>query len=393
MLTARQQEIYALFNELQSQQKVANQLGISRRTVRKSLAAVNAKMLYSPTGFYPVKVTSDGKGTPVSVVHKPIPAETGKPEGKVVRRSTLYNADGSVANEWIIRQPVPEVDDTTLRDIIESMKDEIPREPRSEYYQPAKNKRMALVNIVDDHMNMRSYKEEIGEDWTIEKAYNLYLNKFQELIENMPSADMITIANLGDQFHDNDHMKVTPAHKNLLDTDVPFHVAVSMVIRLNRERIRIAKAKFGKVKYIVVQGNHDVDAIIALYEVLNVAFENDENVTIEFAEGGIHASTFGKTMLVFDHGNNAKPDQLAGYAASNYSTLYGETEHRYIHTGHVHNEQVKDTLCGFLWHSHRTLSPLDKFGNRSRFHTPRSIKGYVYDADCGEIFSIRCNIH
>lgn len=391
MLDKKRQKAVDAYLKYGSQQKAADSLGVSRRTFRDRYNKALSLLNNTPVGFKTTKVSSDGEGRVTSRTHKLAPETTDiKRVGKVIRRSTLYGADGNVTGEWIIRKPEV-VSEDQIGSIIESFKSELPRfEPVVK--EKSDNQDLTLVNIVDDHVNMKAFASETGEDWNLEKCLNVYTKAFNDLMALTPDTGVGMLMNLGDQFHANDHMAVTPASKHKLDVDIPFADAARYVINLNRYRINEMLKKFDVVKVGGVRGNHDEDAMVLLYEALRIAFENEERVEFDYSSSGQVAISHGKNMIGFDHGDKGKPETLAGNIANDYPELFGASKHRYIHTGHVHNDNEKDTWGAFLWRSHRTLSARDRYIASNKYHSPRTLKSFVYDPEGGEKTIYKVNI-
>lgn len=386
-LTKKEQNAFDLYKELRSQRKCAEKMGISRRRFRDIFDSAKAKLIDTPVGFKTTKISTDAEGYPTAMTHKLAPEISDDVrEGKIVRRSTLYGADGSVTGEWVIRKPDEIENEDFVKIAIDAFKAELPKFKKEDVTSndEAGIGKLALFNIVDDHMNLKAFVEETNEEWDIEKAFELYITKFEELVYSMPEAEAAMIVNIGDQFHANDHMKVTPASKHSLDTDVPFAKAASIIIQLNRLRVEILRKKYPHVYVYGVRGNHDEDAMVLLFEALKIAYESVENVFVEYFTNGNFSILHGNSMICFDHGDKGKPEQIAGFFANESPDQFGQSKFRYIHTGHIHHDNEKDTWGGFLWRSHRTLSKRDKYSYSNKYHSPRSIKGYIYDAENGE---------
>ncbi len=383
-MTINDKDIVEAYIKYGSKTAAAKYLDMPRTTYRRRFDQIQSIDNLTPVGFKTTKVSTDGSGTVTARTHKLRP-ETDDEErtGTIVRRSTLYGADGSVTGEWVIRKP-ESVEEKFSDVILETFKEEIPKVKSPALRVTDNDNRLSLINIVDDHMNLRAFAQESGEDFDIEKAFNLYASKFEELVNSLPSTNYVMLTNLGDQFHNNDHMKVTPASKHSLDTDLTFAQAAKYVINLNRFRIEKLLEKFEEVYIRGVRGNHDEDAMVLLFAALEIAYEDNDRVHVFYNESGTHVELYGNTLLAFDHGDKGKPELCAGYIASEHASTYGQSKYRYIHTGHVHHEQEKDIWGGFLWRSHRTLSAKDKYTSSNKYHSPRSIKGYVIHPEKGE---------
>lgn len=390
-LTDKQKQAIEAYEKYNSQAKAAKALGISRRTFRNHFEKAVKKINDTPVGYKTTKVSTDGSGKVTARTHKLAPEITDeKREGKIIKRSTLYGADGSVTSEWVMRKPEQDQENIsqTIADALKSKV--VPFEPRPKVDKNPSDE-LKMINIIDDHMNLKSYKSETGEDFDIKQAYKLYIEKFAELIDSLPAGGKLLINNLGDQFHENDHMKVTPASKHKLDTDIPFAESIKFVTLLNRQRIEMALEKFDTVDFYGIRGNHDEDAMAWLFHAVEIAYEKEDRVNVEYFNCGNYVYMWGSTMMIFDHGDKGKPENFVSFMITEHKELYGMSKYCYAHTGHIHNDKSKDTVGGFLWRSHRTLSKRDLYTYGNKYHSGRSIKGYVISKDQGEKQEIIAN--
>ena len=122
-----------------------------------------------------------------------------------------------------------------------------------------------------------------------------------------------------------------------------------------------------------------------LFRCLGIAYESEPRVTVKFYPDETFAYQFGNTFLGFHHGHRLKPDVMAGVCADRYNKMYGNTQFRYLHSGHIHHDNVKDLWGGFRWHSHRTMAPKDWYAHSHGYITRQSMKAYIYNDKEGEV--------
>lgn len=385
------------YREYGSQRKAADALGMSRRSFRRYLDQYNALGFKADPGFKVTKISKtldrDGNTTSSSVVTKLAPATDHlKRDGKVVRRSTLYGADGGVVGEWIIRKPEDEATDDYIKALDKHFVDNIIRaEPREFKEVEVYESKLALFMSIDEHINMKA----IGlnnEYYGLKDAVEIIESKFNDIVNLTPFTRKALYVSLGDIFHQNDHMNVTPANKNALDSDDTFDNAADAAVLLHRKKIERLLDKYEIVEVHGVAGNHDIDASGWLLRCLQIAYENEPRVSVTFHPRERFAIQFGNTMLGFHHGHRIKPDQLASIITDENSGIYGDTTMRYLHTGHVHHNSARDVFGGYLWHSHRTISPKDWHSDSLGYVSRRSMKSYLYDVYEGEVANFTTSI-
>lgn len=392
-------KVVEAYNEYGSQRKAAKALGMSRRSFRRYLDQANAHGYEADPGFKVTKVSKtldkNGNVTSKSVVTKLAPTEDHQErDGKIVRRSTLYGADGSVVGEWIIRKPEAEQEADYIQALDRHFVQNVHKIP-TPVHQPAlytANHDMAMFMSIDEHLNVKLVADMCGQDYGLDEAVDLMLNKFVKLVDRTETTKKALFVNLGDQFHANDHMNVTPANKHVLDSDKSFNSVADAAIMLNRAKINYLLEKYEEVEVHGVAGNHDIDAQGWLFRCLHIAYENSDRVKVKFHPDETFAYQFGNTFLGFHHGHRLKPDVMAGACADRFPKMYGDTQFRYLHTGHVHHDSEKDLWGGFKWHSHRTMAPKDWYAHSHGYITRQSMKSYVYNVDEGEVANLTTSL-
>lgn len=387
------------YKEYGSQRLAAKALGIPRRTFRNYLDKFNSDKYNIDPGFKITKISKtldrNGNVSGQSIVSKLAPdRDFIKRDGKVVRRSTLYGSDGAVVGEWVIRKPEDEERETFLSALDDSFKANVSREPVPQYVSNAdlNSEDASLFMSIDEHLNVRLLQDMCGKEYGLESATSTIMKKFYQMVNRTPVTDTAYFVNLGDQFHANDHMNVTPASKHVLDVDRSTFETSKAAIELTRWKIDYLLSRYNHVEVHGVAGNHDIDPMGWLFRCLEIAYENNPRVHIEFHPDEMFAIQHGQTFLGFHHGHKIKPDAMAGAMADRFSKLYGDTQFRYIHTGHVHHDAVKDVFGGFKWHSHRTIIPKDWYSVSHGYVSRRSMKSYIYNEYEGEVANLTTSI-
>lgn len=396
MFSQKQQIAFDTYAKYGSQAKAAKELGWPRRTFRRHFDAAKAKMLDTPIGFKTTKINTDHNGTVRSMVHKLAPEiDDVKREGQIVKTSTLYGADGSVVGEWVMRKPEDPIQNDYISALnkyfVENVKPV--QVPFLNLTNSIINSRayMPLFLSVDEHIGMRTTIEQTGSKYGLEQALDLMKDTFTRLMDRTPITETVLYVNLGDQFHANDHMDVTPASKHPLYSDTTFNTVADAVVELNKWRIEQLAQRYEYVNVRGVAGNHDYDPMGWMFRCFRYMFTEDR-IDTHFWSDEIGVERFGSTMLGFHHGHRMKPEALAGVCADRYSEDYGASNMRYLHTGHYHNERTKDTWGGFLFHGHRTLAPKDQYSYSRGYLSRQSMRSYLYHNKEGEVSSFTASV-
>lgn len=392
-------KVVAAYHEHGSQRKAAKALGMSRRNFRRYLDQANAHGYEADPGFKVTKVSKtldrNGKVMQKSVVTKLAPTETDEVrEGKIARRSTLYGADGEVIGEWIIRKPEDEAQNDFISALNKHFVENVQqlKAPALISFGDESEDDLALFMSIDEHLNMRSLIDKTGLDYGLEDAVNVIEERFEKIVSRTTKTKKALYVNLGDIFHQNDHMNVTPQSKNVLDSDQSFDSAADAAVLLHRKKVQTLLRNYDEVEIHGVAGNHDIDSSGWLLRCLAIAYENETRVSSIFHANEMFTYQHGNTMLGFHHGHRMKPDMLASAITDQFSSMYGQTSMRYLHTGHIHHDSMKDVFGGYLWHSHRTIAPKDWHSHSNGYITRRSMKSFVYNVHEGEVSKFTTSI-
>lgn len=301
--------------------------------------------------------------------------------------STLYGPEGDVKLQWVKRS-APTAQE--LRDAVyEAMLDEIPRaKPAAKTHKGAHTEGASkLINqytITDYHLGMLSWPGETGEDWNTDLAEKMLIDWFDYAIANSPPAISCVFAQLGDFLHYDSMEAVTPTSKNLLDSDTRYTKIVRSSIRVVRHIIEELRQHYHSVHVIMAEGNHDMASSIWLREMLAAMYENCSDVHIDTSVAPYYHVVWGKTALFYHHGHKAKMERLPEVLAGCFPRIYGNTEHRYAHVGHMHYDRVIESPLMRV-EQHRTLAARDAYSVRSGYLSKRDAKVITYHMEHGEV--------
>jgi hypothetical protein len=394
MLSEKEQLAWDLYNTHRNQREAAKEMGVPRRTFRRHFDAAKAKMIGTPVGFKTTKINTDQDGYVRSMTHKLAP-EIDAPErkGTVIKTSTLYGADGSVVGEWVMRKPEDQIKDDYVAALDKHFVENVKRVAApSLLTSDLSEKDLAVFLNVDEHIGVHLCAEQVGENYNLDDALTLMEDKFYQLVARTPKTERCLYISLGDVFHANDHMDVTPASKHPLHSSSTFGNVSSAVVALTRRKLELLLSHYGNVDVVGVAGNHDVDASGWLFRCLDIAYENEKRLSSVFASDGLGVYEFGKCMIGFHHGHQMKAEAMAGACADRYPNVYGRTNYRYLHTGHFHHDRSRDVWGGFKWECHRTMAPKDHFSYKNGYLSRQTMKSIVYNKEEGEVARIQTSL-
>lgn len=240
-----------------------------------------------------------------------------------------------------------------------------------------------VVPIGDAHIGMLAHASEAGEHFDLKIAERELLAATDLVIQQAPPADTCDLVNLGDWFHAQDDGQRTPRGGNKVDVDGRrakiAEISLSMVERM----VELALAKYKKVKFIWLPGNHDPDISTVWCMMLQRIFRDNPRVEIPSNLDPFVVNEFGQCMFLYNHTDKVKLQQLKDVMAAHFAAMWGRTTHRYIHGGHVHHSEVKEQL-GVIAESHNTLAGQDAWHRAEGYGAKRLLKAIGYHNLYGE---------
>lgn len=349
--------------------RAAKVLDVDERGLRRMLARVRARA--AAKGHAP---GSDNMRHPT-------------PEGfSVKRRSARFDKEGNPAGGWVISEPDKERQAEILREWVEHLsvgaRGLSPMVPA-----PAHTLKSMLVSYKfgDPHFGMASSPEDGGDEFDIDEADRITRAGIDRLVTVSPAAETCIVEVIGDAMHANDGSALTPGHKNPLDIDKRgFRYALLKSAEAWRYVILRALEKHDRVVVWFLKGNHDPEASAAIALALSFYFDNEPRVQIDLSEADFRYLRFGKCLFGAHHGDKVKMGDLPLLMAVDRPEDWGATIFRYITTGHIHHDVVKEVQTVRI-EALRTLAPKDPYHTTKGYRSLRDTRAVVYHESYGEI--------
>ena len=372
-LSDKQRKIIELKMDGLTNQQIANNTGVAVRRVYRMLQAI--KMRAAQAGIAP-EADLDYR-TPVGFNLK--------------GTSTLINkATGETMLQWVKTDVNKEAQEELMREVIESLKEDLPR------YKPVTKKAsivtknatlqdlMSVYVITDYHLSMKADGEECGDDWDLKISEKLLIDWFAKAIELAPNSATATFAQLGDLLHTDGFDALTPQSKHLLDADTRFQKTIRAAIRVVRKVINMLLEKHDFVHVLMCVGNHDIASSAWLRELFAVVYENEPRIKIDNTLDSYYCIEHGDTSLFFHHGHKRNMGNIDDVFVAKFRDIFGRTKHSYAHMGHYHHNKLNETNLMQI-EQHRTLAPKDAYAAHGGWMAGRDAKVITYSRKWGEI--------
>lgn len=361
-----------------------NQSSVSRRRLRTE--AMLGIKLPSFTGSLGSKAAAE---TRRRLAARGVSPEHGMthsvPDGYVVKGvSTLYNAEGEISGQWVKSNIDAERQEALIKESLEAMAEALPKLkplPARGVWSPDL---LTVYPIGDPHVGMYAWREESGEDWDLSTAERVHCAAMNALVASAPASDKALVLNLGDMFHYDSMAPITSRSGNMLDADGRYAKMVRVGVKIIRQCITSALQKHHTVRVVNVIGNHDETGAVWLAVALSHIYENEPRVEVETSPSVFSYYRFGNNLLGFHHGHSCKAPQLPGVMATDRAKDWGEVEHRYWYTGHVHHAGFKE-FPGVSVESFGTLAAKDAYAANGGWRSRRTMTAIVIDKQYGEV--------
>ena len=254
------------------------------------------------------------------------------------------------------------------------------------------------INACDLHIGKIGIS---GDDYSLEIARHRMLNALEHLIKRSSGfyIDKILFVVGNDflnsdgdwpipsttkgtpQFNTNKHMEMYRAGRKLLIE------CVNMLIDIS------------SVHIAVIPGNHDRESMMHIGDALEIYYENNKNVTVDNSMSMMKAFRYGKCLIVNDHGDGAKLNDLPGIVSQRYRELWSEVKHVEVHRGHYHTNkaykmQAVEELNGLTVRNLSSMSATDEWHDMKGFvGNIKKASAFIWSYYNGVQAKLNYNVH
>ncbi|MCD1644176.1 hypothetical protein [Aurantimonas coralicida] len=304
--------------------------------------------------------------------------------------STLYNAAGDVAAQWV----KTDRDKLDPAEIVEQIREALAEYDGTAEPTPAPVADNALATIfpvVDAHFGLMTWKQESGHDYDLKIAEKTIRDSMSRLFEASPASSTAVILGLGDLLHSDGYEPVTKRSRNVLDVDSRYPKILKTATTLLVWMIDRALEKHGQVLVRILPGNHDDQSAIAVSLALSMRYSSHPRVTVDDDPSRFWYWSWGATLLGATHGDMAKMADLPGLMAQQRPKEWGASKFRAVYTGHIHHQSAIEKL-GVVVESFQTTAVPDAWHAGMGYGSGRSVVSITHCRERGEISRARVNV-
>ena len=358
--------------KFKTQKETAKHLGINRRNLERSLKKVRERAGnagYSPDHGLTHGAPPGADWLGASVYRKAVLDGDGNEMQPA--HWDKYKADTGVAVASAIEDVIEHLNSAKVTPLPKIKHDK----------RKTNNQLLNLYTLTDAHIGMLAHAEEGGADWNLEIAKETIYAAVRHLIDNSPDAEVGFFNQLGDGIHFDSMLPITPKSGHIVDAAGRYPQVIDVSVEIFRQCIAWLLEKHEKVVVLMAKGNHDPAGSSWLQVLMEIAFENNPRVEVIRSVVPYYAYVHGKTLLGFHHGDKKSVKSLPELMNAEYRHLLSETVQTYLHTGHKHHREVKETALAIV-EQHPTLAARDSHAAQGGWHSRRGMSCITYD-NCG----------
>jgi Drexlerviridae DNA repair exonuclease len=245
---------------------------------------------------------------------------------------------------------------------------------------------MVVYPFFDVHLGLRAHKEISGEDMDLEKGVRRVIDAMASVMEGSPNAHRAVIINGGDFTHQTDDKNQTRKSGHILDVDGRNIMTVLEAVEVISTCIEMALTKHDVVEYYSVPGNHDPQNWETILIGLRERYRNNPRVTIDFRLNEFSIIEHGEVAIFIHHGDKRTPKDLSLFCAAEFPEVWGRTRYRILMTGHLHHLKVEE-FPGIIWMQMEALAVRDHYSATGGFKSHASITALAFDrmSECSRV--------
>lgn len=244
---------------------------------------------------------------------------------------------------------------------------------------------------IELHLGKLAHHLETGENYDYKIARERFEAIIRELVayKETTNADKLLLS-IGNDFFNSDTPTNTTTLGTQMQNDIRWQKMWLVGLEMYLEAIHTLRDNFSEININLVSGNHDTMSSFYLYFALDQAFKNDNVVKFSPEYKKLQVYEFGKCGIFTHHGDfkGQNYKKLIQSVAYEYPEIWGRTEHRELHLGHLHTELVVDEQSGLIVRRIGSPSGTDAWHYENRFIGSRKVhQFFLWNKNYGMINS------
>jgi hypothetical protein len=254
---------------------------------------------------------------------------------------------------------------------------------------------LLVIDPADIHINKLSLDEETGDEYNIKIALERVHKAIDKIVERSEAykIELIMLCIGNDVLHTDNRSGTTAGTPQDMDTlwHRAFKTARQMYVDIIEQLVEKAN-----VHIVFNPSNHDYYAGFMLADALFCWFHKHPNITWDINIRHRKYMKYGKNLIGTSHGDSGKVDDMPMLMATEAKEHWATTDFRYILLHHVHHKRQLKYLVGvdkqqITIEYMRSPSGADAWHSKNGYVSPKSIEGFVYHKDDGQVARLSVN--
>lgn len=223
------------------------------------------------------------------------------------------------------------------------------------------------ISIADLHLGKLAYGLETGgANYDLKSAERMGEEAFVDLLTRRDVRDLEKVCIVtGNDLLNSDNLEGLTTKGTKVSGDSRWHKMYRVAFDLLCRQVRTAM-EIAPVDIIAVPGNHDFHSVFTLAHALECMFHGVGHVNVNNSPNARKYWTHGNSMVMFTHGNEEKQGELPLLMAAEEPELFGFSEFREVHTGHLHQVGLFEKF-GIRVRRLPSLTPPDGWHSKSGY--------------------------
>ena len=247
---------------------------------------------------------------------------------------------------------------------------------------------MVSWGLWDAHIGSYGWNDEVGTDWDVDMACKRIFNSVDDMVQELKLYPIEKLLMpIGNDFMHFDSVRHKTAFgDHFLDTDTRYAKVYLSGLKCLSYMVERALEICSDIELLYVPGNHDTTSSFGLIVALDQRYRNDPRIKADLSMNPRKYRMHGGTLLGFDHGAQAKPNQLLLAFSTEAQKYWTESTYREIQVGDKHQrwEKVFEGVIptnGVLIRRNPSLCNIDSWHhNKALVGEPmKSVEAWRYD--------------
>ena len=275
-------------------------------------------------------------------------------------------------------------------ELIEDLRNLSPKVSKIKRKRPDDRKDLHLLEIsaFDLHLGKIGIK---GDEYNLKIAENRLLSAIDHLLYRAQGyyIDKILFIVGHDLLNSDGDWPIPSTTKGTPQFNSNYHIDIYRHARKLMIKAIDTLSEIADVHVMVIPGNHDRESVMHLGDTLQLYYENNKNVKVDNNDCLMKALPYGNNLIISDHGDGPKTNDLPGIIAQRFKNLWSDTVYVEVHRGHYHTNkamklQAIEELNGITVRNLSSMSATDYWHDSKGFiGNIKKAQAFIYNRQNG----------